>query len=93
MVVISMGQERRGACSVWGGELEGSIWAVTYFFLEAACSTDQKLLLPNNASNTDRHQNQHHRYHHLAKDLLGPVYLTLSLWNFSGSILIKEIMV
>lgn len=29
----------------------------------------------------------------LLKDLPGPVYLTLSLWNFSGSILIKEIMV
>lgn len=64
-----------------------------FFFLEPACSTDQKLLLPNNASITNRDQKQHHRYHHLAKDLLSPVYLTLSLWNFSDSILVKEIMI
>lgn len=62
-------------------------------FLEPACSTDQKLLLPSNASITNRHPKQHRRYHHLAKDLPGPVYLTLSLWNFSDSVLAKEIMV
>lgn len=62
-------------------------------FLEAACSIDHKLLLSNNASNTNGHQIQHPPYHHLAKDLPGPVHLTLSRWNFSVSILIREIMV
>lgn len=79
-----------------GRGLEDSISAVVIIIiiiLEPACSTDKKLLLPNNASITNRHQKQHHRYHHLAKDLPSPVYLTLSLWNFSDSILVKEIMI
>lgn len=86
---------REGVLVVCQGRgLEDSISAVIIiFFLEPACSTDQKLLLPNNASITNRDQKQHHRYHHLAKDLLSPVYLTLSLWNFSDSILVKEIMI